>query len=84
MKLQKKHLENAGITPEQIGLILVATVTPDRAFPSVACQIQEKLGARNAAAMDLSAACSGFIYGLATAKQFVESRNLRLCISSRC
>ncbi len=66
-------LENAQISPDQIGLILVATVTPDQAFPTVACQIQEKLEAKNAAAMDISAACSGFIYALATAKQFVES-----------
>ncbi|WP_107838805.1 beta-ketoacyl-ACP synthase III [Metasolibacillus meyeri] len=66
-------IENAGITAEQIGLILVATVTPDQAFPTVACQIQEALGAKNAAAMDISAACAGFMYGLITAKQFVES-----------
>lgn len=66
-------IKNAEISPSQIGLILVATVTPDSAFPSVACQIQEKLDATNAAAMDVSAACSGFIYALATAKQFVES-----------
>lgn len=71
----KEALENAQISPDQIGLILVATITPDRAFPSVACQIQEKIGADNAAAMDISAACSGFIYGLATAKQFVESNS---------
>lgn len=71
----KQALENSGIAPEQIGLILVATITPDRAFPSVACQIQEKLGAINAAAMDLSAACSGFIYALATAKLYVESNS---------
>lgn len=69
----KEALENAGITPEQVGLILVATITPDSAFPSVACQIQDKLGASNAAAMDLSAACSGFIYALATAKLYVEN-----------
>ncbi|MEC1178819.1 ketoacyl-ACP synthase III [Metasolibacillus meyeri] len=66
-------IESAGITAEQIGLILVATVTPDQAFPTVACQIQEALGAKNAAAMDISAACAGFMYGLITAKQFVES-----------
>ncbi|HWL22597.1 MAG TPA: beta-ketoacyl-ACP synthase III [Ureibacillus sp.] len=66
-------LKSADISPSQIGLILVATVTPDRSFPSVACQIQERLDATNAAAMDVSAACSGFIYSLATAKQFVES-----------
>lgn len=72
-KAAKKALESAEITADQVGLILVATVTPDRAFPSVACQIQERLEAKNAAAMDVSAACSGFIYALATAKQFVES-----------
>jgi len=71
----KQALENAGVKPEEIGLILVATITPDRAFPSVACQLQERLGAVNAAAMDLSAACSGFIYALATAKLYVESNN---------
>lgn len=65
-------IDNAGISAEQIGLILVATVTPDQAFPTVACQIQEALGAKNAAAMDISAACAGFMYGLITAKQFVE------------
>ncbi|MEK9197542.1 beta-ketoacyl-ACP synthase III [Ureibacillus sp. 179-F W5.1 NHS] len=66
-------IKNAEISADQIGLILVATVTPDRGFPSVACQLQEKLGAVNAAAMDVSAACAGFMYGLSTAKQFVES-----------
>ena len=68
----KKAIENAGITADQIGLIVVATVTQDRNFPSVACQIQERLGAKGAA-MDISAACSGFIYGMTVAKQFVES-----------
>lgn len=67
-----KAIENANITPEEIGLILVATVTPDTPFPSTACIIQEKLGAKNAAAMDVSAACAGFMYGMITAKQFIE------------
>ena len=71
----KVALHKANIAPEQIGLILVATISPDRNFPSVACQIQERLGAVNAAAMDISAACAGFIYGLATAKQFIESKS---------
>lgn len=62
------------MTAEEIDLILVATVTPDRSFPSVSCMIQDKLGARNAAAMDISAACSGFIYGMVTAKQFIETK----------
>lgn len=66
-------LKNAGISAEQIGLILVATVTPDQPFPSVSCMIQERLGAVNAAAMDISAACAGYIYGLVTAKQFIEN-----------
>jgi 3-oxoacyl-[acyl-carrier-protein] synthase III len=66
-------INNAGIKPEEIGLILVATVTPDRPFPSVSSMLQEQLGATNAAAMDVSAACAGFMYGIVTAKQFVES-----------
>lgn len=66
-------INNAGIKPEEIGLILVATVTPDRPFPSVSTMLQEQLGATNAAAMDVSAACAGFMYGVVTAKQFVES-----------
>ncbi|MRG87067.1 beta-ketoacyl-ACP synthase III [Salinibacillus xinjiangensis] len=66
-------LEDAEITGEDLDLILVATVTPDQPFPSVACRLQERLGAKKAAAMDISAACSGFMYGLATAKQFIES-----------
>ncbi|MFJ5566263.1 beta-ketoacyl-ACP synthase III [Lysinibacillus xylanilyticus] len=69
----KEAIAKAGITPEEIGLILVATVTQDQNFPSVACMVQEQIGAVNAAAMDQAAACSGFIYSLVTAKQFVES-----------
>lgn len=68
-----KAIDNAGIAPEEIDLILVATVTPDRPFPSVACMLQERLGAKRAAAMDISAACAGFMYGMITAKQFIET-----------
>ncbi|MFC4775431.1 beta-ketoacyl-ACP synthase III [Paenibacillus sp. GCM10023252] len=63
----------AGITVEDIDLIIVATITPDMYFPSTACLLQEKLGAKRAAAFDLSAACSGFIYGLATASSMIAS-----------
>lgn len=66
-------MKDAGITADQIGMILVNTVTPDQPFPSVACMIQERLGATNAAAMDQSAACAGYMYGLVTAKHFVEA-----------
>lgn len=69
----KEAIEKAGIQPEQIGMILVATVTPDRPFPSVATMLQARLGAKNAAAMDISAACAGFMYGVVTAKHFVEA-----------
>jgi len=69
----KSAIEDAGISPEDLDMILVATVTPDQPFPSVACRIQEKLGAKKAAAMDISAACAGFMYGMVTAKQFVEA-----------
>jgi 3-oxoacyl-[acyl-carrier-protein] synthase III len=68
-----KALENADISASEIDMILVATVTPDQPFPSVACMIQEKIGAKKAAAMDISAACSGFMYGMVTAKQFIEA-----------
>jgi 3-oxoacyl-[acyl-carrier-protein] synthase-3 len=66
-------IDNAGITAEDLDLILVATVTPDQPFPTVACMLQDQLGAKKAAAMDLSAACAGFMYGMVTAKQFIES-----------
>ncbi|MBU0533702.1 MAG: ketoacyl-ACP synthase III [Candidatus Omnitrophica bacterium] len=60
----KKALEDASVDPKELDLILVATITPDMSFPSTACIIQDKLGAENAAALDISAACSGFVYGL--------------------
>jgi 3-oxoacyl-[acyl-carrier-protein] synthase III len=69
----EKAIKDAGLTVEDVDLILVATATPDYMFPSTACLVQEKLGARNVGAMDISAACSGFIYGMVTAKQFIES-----------
>ena len=66
-------LENGGLSPKELDLIIVATVTPDMAFPATACIIQEKLGADNAAAFDLEAGCSGFVYGLSVGAQFIES-----------
>ncbi len=68
-----RALAAAGLTADQIDLIIVATITPDMFFPSTACLLQDRLGAKQAAAFDLSAACSGFIYGLATASGFIQS-----------
>ncbi len=60
----KKALEDAGLTKDDIDLILVCTATPDMAFPSTACWVQKGLGAKNIPAFDMEAACSGFLYGL--------------------
>jgi 3-oxoacyl-[acyl-carrier-protein] synthase-3 len=69
----QRALEDAGITAEEVDLILVATVTPDMSFPSTACLIQNNLKAANAAAFDLEAACSGFLYALTVANQFIAT-----------
>jgi 3-oxoacyl-[acyl-carrier-protein] synthase-3 len=81
-----RALETAGITADQLDLIIVATITPDMFFPSTACILQEKLGAKKAAAFDLSAACSGFIYGLANATGFIKMGMYRyiLVVGAEC
>ena len=66
-------IARAGITPGDIGVIVVGTVTPDMMFPSTACLVQDKIGAHNAWGFDLSAACSAFTYSLTTASQFVAT-----------
>jgi 3-oxoacyl-[acyl-carrier-protein] synthase III len=70
----RKAMERAGVTADQIQLIIVATITPDMGFPATACLVQQRLGAKNAAAFDLEAACSGFIYALEVGQQFIMSR----------
>src|SRR5262245_27643193 len=66
-------IEQAKISPKEIDLILVATATPDMLFPATACFVQKKIGATNAACLDISAACAGFIFGLEIAQQFITS-----------
>ncbi|WP_082234658.1 beta-ketoacyl-ACP synthase III [Halobacillus massiliensis] len=73
LRAAEEAIKDSGLTIEEIDMILVATVTPDNPFPSVATVLQHKLGARKVAAMDLSAACAGFMYGVITAKQFIET-----------
>lgn len=69
----RRALADAKLKPEDLDLIIVATITPDMFFPATACLVQEKLGARQVPAFDISVACSGFIYGLAIANQFISS-----------
>lgn len=73
----RKALEQAGMAPESLGAIILATSTPDQAFPSTAVHVQAALGARNAFGFDLSAACSGFIYGLSVADAMLRAGQVK-------
>ncbi len=73
----KKALAMAGIEPANLDLIITATITPEMVFPSTACFVQANLGAFSAWAFDLMAACSGFIYGISVAQQFIEGGRIR-------
>lgn len=70
-------IKDANLTPEDIDLIIVATITPDMIFPSTACLVQANIKATKAACFDLEAACSGFIYGMTVAKQFIETNTYK-------
>jgi 3-oxoacyl-[acyl-carrier-protein] synthase-3 len=76
----RRALASAGITAADVDLIIVATVTPDMFFPSTACIVQKKLEAWNAVAFDISAACSGFLYALQTARHFINSGNRKTAL----
>jgi 3-oxoacyl-[acyl-carrier-protein] synthase-3 len=69
----REALRRRGLTPEDLDLIIVATVTPDMVFPATACIVQDKLGASRAWGFDVSAACSGFLYALTTGAQFIQT-----------
>ncbi len=69
----RRALETAGLSPKEIALIIVATMTPDMPMPSVACLVQKNLGALQAGAMDISATCSGFLYALTVADRFIKA-----------
>lgn len=71
----RRAMAAAGVNPEDINLIVVATVTPDMFFPSTACFVQKKIGASNAVCFDISAACSGFLYALQVARHFINTGN---------
>lgn len=76
----QEAIERAGIDPGDIDLILCATVTPDQILPSTACLIQAQLGANKAAAMDIVAACSGFLYGLTIAEPMIRSGQIKYAL----
>jgi 3-oxoacyl-[acyl-carrier-protein] synthase III len=73
LKAAQNALQKAGMTADEIDMIVVATVSPDTPMPSTACWLQKKLGAPRCPAFDLSAACSGFLYGLSVSKAWVEN-----------
>ena len=73
LQAARQALEVAGLKPSQLDLIIVATVTPDHAFPATACLVQDGLGATSAAAFDLSAGCTGFVYGLSVAADLISA-----------
>lgn len=80
LQAANRALQDAGITADELDLIIVATVTPDMAFPSTACLLQDALGAKRAAAFDVSAACTGFIYALTLAQSLISQGLYRYCL----
>jgi 3-oxoacyl-[acyl-carrier-protein] synthase-3 len=73
----RQAMEMAGVAPDELDLIVLASVTPDFPFPATACIVQHNLGAVNAAAFDISAACSGFLYGLSVVDNFMKAGSVK-------
>ncbi|MCP4205063.1 MAG: ketoacyl-ACP synthase III [bacterium] len=76
----RQALQMAGVGGEEVDLIIVATVTPDTSFPATSTQVQEAVGAKNAAAFDLSAACTGFIYGLGVVRSMIDAGTIKTAV----
>ena len=76
----KKALQDAKVFPEEIDLIIVGTISPDHYFPSTACEIQSALGAVNATAFDISAACAGFLFGLGIVDAYMKAGTVRTAL----
>ncbi|WKZ19653.1 MAG: beta-ketoacyl-ACP synthase III [Candidatus Jettenia sp. CY-1] len=79
-------MEDAGVSPQDLDMIITSTITPDHIFPSTSCYIQQKLGATRAGAFDILAACAGFIYALAIGESFVNSGAIKtaLVVGAEC
>jgi len=77
LEASRRALDAAGVSANDLDLIIVATSTPDFVFPSTACLLQAKLGARNGAAFDVQAVCSGFVYALATADSLIKTQTAK-------
>ncbi|MFZ5463416.1 MAG: 3-oxoacyl-ACP synthase, partial [Pseudomonadota bacterium] len=80
LEASRAALGCAGIAPEKVDLIVVATSTPDYIFPSTACLLQDKLGIKGCAAFDVQAVCSGFAYAMAIAEKFIRSGSHRCAL----
>ena len=80
VRASRNAIEAAGISPEDIEIIVCATTTPDQILPSTGCLIQKELGANNAAGMDVFAACSGFLYGITMVESMIRTGQIRYAL----
>ena len=80
LEAARRAMQDAGVGPEDIDLIIVGTCTPDKVFPSTACIIQRQLGIKGCAALDVNAACSGFIYGLDIANRYIRTGGAKFAL----
>ncbi|MCX7843390.1 MAG: ketoacyl-ACP synthase III [Clostridia bacterium] len=84
VKAAERAISDAGIASEDIDLIIAATTSPDYVFPQMSCMIQSKIGAKKAAAFDMNVACSGFVYAMSVAKQFIASGTYKYILIIGC